>query len=75
MVSIEQYCIVENPSLWACIATPNDDFKICPNLFAHPNPINMTNMTRHHTQFPLTAIPTKQTSRQSSLAPPGSTHQ
>ena len=34
-----------------------------------PNRINMTNMTRHQTQFPLTTSPTKQTSRHSSLVP------
>ena len=33
-----------------------------------PNLINMTNMTRHHTQFPLTTSHTKQTSRQSSFS-------
>ena len=48
---------------------PSDDFKASPT-YVSPNLINMTNMTRHHTQFPLTTGPTKQTSRQSSLAFP-----
>ena len=37
------------PSLVAWITTPNDDFKASSHLFAPPNLINMTTMTRHHT--------------------------
>ena len=49
----------------ACIATPDDDFKASPHLFASPNPKTMTTMTIHYTLFPLTTSSTKKISRQS----------
>ena len=44
-----------------CGLAPNDDFKITPNLYALPGPINMTNLIRQHPKFPPTASPPRQT--------------
>ena len=57
-VSISQYSMVrtrlphKNHPLVACITNLNDDLKVSPHLFTPPSPINMTTMTRFHTQFP-----------------------
>ena len=44
-----------------CSLTPYDNFKISPNLYAFPCPINMATIIRQHTTFLRTARSSRQT--------------
>ena len=60
------------PCLWLVMQPQMVTLKYPPTslLLQIPNPRNMTNMTRHHTYFPLTTSLIKQISMHSPFSPP-----